>query len=177
MVGVAESVAAASAVADTLTVSFVPATLSAKCNTGCEPDTTITFCLVCSKPVAATVTTYSPSGTAGKTKLPFASEFVVADQSDAFALIITIASDTGRCCGSWMMPRTEPTTAADAAMASIKNVANSVVRMKRMPLSTGGLTGATEVALLPVPFQFLEFWGLRRWRKTEEHAWTARRRI
>src|SRR5215469_15429811 len=64
VVGVDVSVGAVTSVAVTLMDSLAPATLSGKCSTGCEPETTITSCWICSKPTAATVTTYSPGGTA-----------------------------------------------------------------------------------------------------------------
>src|ERR1700716_4034716 len=98
--GVAESVDATSGVPTTFTISFAPATLNAKCSTTCVPDVTTTFCSDCLKPGPTTVTAYSPRGTEANVKLPLASEVVVADQSEVLAFTITIASATGRCCGS-----------------------------------------------------------------------------
>src|SRR5206468_12594217 len=112
VVGVAVSVGTSSVAPETVTVSFAPATLSAKCSTGFEPETTMTSCWACSNPTPATVTVYSPSGTALNTKLPPATELTVDAQSEYLALIMTMASSTGRCCGSWNTPGTDPTTAA-----------------------------------------------------------------
>src|SRR5579871_1715842 len=142
VVGVDVSVGAVTGVAVTLIDSFAPAMLRAKCSTGCEPETTITSFWICSNPTAATVTTYSPSGTALSVKLPFASEFTVAFHSEFLALIITIASDTGRCCGSWITPRTVPTTAATASRVRDKNTVKSSVRAERMQTSNCKEPGA-----------------------------------
>src|SRR5579862_1635149 len=131
VVGVEESVGAASGVPETLMVSFAPAMLRAKCSTGSDEETTETFCCAWSKPTPTTVTTYSPRGTAGKAKLPLASEFAVADQSEDLALIMTMAFCTGRCWGSWMMPRTVATVAAKDGMAA-RHAAQNAMRSRRM---------------------------------------------
>src|SRR5260370_25901423 len=91
VVGVEESVGAASEVPETLIISLAVATFNAKCSTGWLLDVTATFCCTCSNPSPTTVTTYSPRGTALKSKLPLASEFAVFDQSQDLALSMTIA--------------------------------------------------------------------------------------
>src|ERR1700732_4297779 len=118
VVGVAESVGATAGCADTLTVSLATATLICKCTTGSVPDATRTSCILCTNPELATVTEYSPIGTAANSKLPSASVMVLFDQSDDFAFNITAAPWIGRCCGSWMIPRTEPKIVALAEAAS-----------------------------------------------------------
>src|SRR5579864_1647643 len=131
VVGVAESVGAASGAAETSMVSFAPATLREKCRIGSVPEMTTTLCSVCWNPGAATLTMYSPIGTALKVKLPAVSELVVADQSEDLALIITIAPCTGRCCGSWMMPRIAPKTAAKAP-GTARQIVSKTMRIGRM---------------------------------------------
>ena len=51
-------------------------------------------------------------------KSPPALEFTLADQSEYLALIMTMAFCTGRCCGSWMMPRTVATMSAKEGIAA-----------------------------------------------------------
>src|ERR1700756_2172155 len=71
------SIGTSAAAPDTFTVSLAPATFSAKCSVGFDPDTTMTSCRDCSNPTPTTVTTYSPRGTALNAKLPLASELTV----------------------------------------------------------------------------------------------------
>src|SRR5579864_9054159 len=132
VVGVAESVGAASGAPDTFTVSFVVVTLSGKCSTGWDPEFTTTLCSAWLKPGATTVTVYSPTATALKEKWPPESVFAVVAQSEVLDRSITMAFSTGRCCGSWTTPRTEPKTVAKAAAPSARNAASSMKRMTRM---------------------------------------------
>src|SRR5712691_7352895 len=75
---------------------------------------------------------YSPRETALKVNWPPASVLAVADQSEDFERSMTMAFSTGRCWGSWTMPRTEPKTEAKAARVNIMSCVNRMMRMKRI---------------------------------------------
>ena len=94
VVGVAVSVGATSGAAETVMFSFRPATCSWKCTTGSVPETTTRFCAIWANPGLATLTEYSPIGTALNSNSPLASLFVVLAQSEDFARSITMAPCT-----------------------------------------------------------------------------------
>src|SRR5712672_368712 len=135
VIGVAESVGAASGAPDTFTICLFVATLNAKCSTGCDPELTRTFCAVWLKLGAATVTLYSPSETLLKINWPVASVVALVDQSEVFERSMTMAFSTGRCWGSWTMPRIEPKTEAKAARAANRSGVNRMMRVQRIEVS------------------------------------------
>src|SRR5579872_7402509 len=132
VVGVAVSVGTTSGAAETFTVSWLVATLNRKCRTGCVPEMMTIPCCACMNPGLATETVYSPSGTVWNSNSPVGFEVMLFAQSEDFALSMTMAPCTGRCCGSWMMPRTAPLTAATALAAIAHSTARSRTRDRRM---------------------------------------------
>ena len=66
--------------------------LQLKVNDRHSPEMTVTSCAVCAKPLLATLTEYSPSGTALSWNSPLASVVTLFAHSDDFALSITMAS-------------------------------------------------------------------------------------
>src|SRR5271168_4491907 len=97
VVGVEESVGAASGDPETLIVSLEIATLREKCRTGCDPEFTTRFCAAWLNPGATTVTVYSPRATALKVNWPVASVLALATHSEVFERSMTMAFSTGRC--------------------------------------------------------------------------------
>src|SRR6266851_1492094 len=135
VMGVAESVGAASGAPETLMICLLVATLKEKCRTGCDPELTRTFCAAWLKVGAATVTAYSPRETLLKMNWPVASVVALVDHADVFERSMTMAFSTGRCWESWTMPRTDPKMEAKAAMAAGRPAAERMMRVKRIEVS------------------------------------------
>src|SRR5215469_911517 len=110
--------------------SALRATARAKCRRASRPEASDKVWSSVVKPGVSTVTRYSPRGRLSKWNSPWASLVVVWKKSEVVERTKTWAPSTGRCCGSWMSPRMEPKTVAEARAVRIRTALASEVQSR-----------------------------------------------